>query len=71
MSEESSMSMEVFISWSGERSRKIAEYLCKWLRKLPLSIDAWVSGLAIDAGTRWQKELSQALEKTHIISEWL
>jgi len=56
--------MKVFISWSGDRSRKLAEYLAGWLRKLPLTINPWVSGEAINPGLRWSKELSDALEGT-------
>jgi hypothetical protein len=56
--------MKVFISWSGERSRKLAEFLAGWLKKLPLAIEPWVSKDAIDPGTRWGKELAEALEGT-------
>ncbi len=56
--------MKIFISWSGPRSRKVAEYLSGWLRKLPLTVRPWVSKEAIDPGTRWEKELSEALEGT-------
>ncbi len=56
--------MKIFISWSGPRSRKVAEYLSDWLRKLPLTVRPWVSKDAIDPGTRWQKELAEALEET-------
>lgn len=56
--------MKIFISWSGERSRKLAEYLAGWLKKLPLTIEPWVSKDAIDPGTRWGKELAEALEGT-------
>lgn len=56
--------MKVFISWSGPRSRKVAEFLSGWLRKLPLTVRPWVSKEAIDPGTRWEKELSEALEGT-------
>lgn len=56
--------MKVFISWSGDRSRKLAEFLAGWLRKLPLTIVPWVSKEAIDPGTRWGKELAEALEGT-------
>ncbi|MBM4284888.1 MAG: TIR domain-containing protein [Deltaproteobacteria bacterium] len=57
--------MRVFISWSGERSRKVAKYFFKWIKKLPLSIDPWISKKAIDPGTRWEKELSEALDGTN------
>ena len=56
--------MRIFISWSGPRSKKVADYLNDWLRKLPLPIEPWVSGAAIEPGTRWTKELSEALEGT-------
>jgi hypothetical protein len=56
--------MRVFISWSGPRSRKVAEFLFGWLRKLPLAVSPWVSKEAINPGTRWEKELSEALEET-------
>ena len=57
--------MRVFLSWSGEASRHVAEAIAKWLKILPfMEIDPWVSGDAIDPGTRWTKELSQALEDT-------
>ena len=56
--------MKIFISWSGERSRKLAEFLAGWLKKLPLAIEPWVSKDAINPGTRWGKELAEALEGT-------
>jgi hypothetical protein len=56
--------MRIFISWSGLRSKKVADYLYDWLRKLPLPIEPWVSGAAIEPGTRWTKELSDALDGT-------
>lgn len=57
--------MDVFISWSGQRSRKVADFLFKWLKKFPLTIEPWVSGEAIDPGTRWSKELDEALKETN------
>jgi len=56
--------MRVFISWSKPRSRKVADFLCQWLKQLPLVIEVWISGEAIDPGTRWQKELADALKDT-------
>lgn len=56
--------MKVFISWSGDQSRKLADFLASWLKKLPLAIEPWVSKDAIDPGTRWGKELAEALEGT-------
>lgn len=51
--------MRVFLSWSGNASRHAAEAIARWLKILPFKeIDPWVSGDAIDPGTRWNKELS-------------
>jgi hypothetical protein len=44
--------MRIFISWSEERSRTVAEFFFKWIKKLPLSIDPWISKEAIDPGIR-------------------
>lgn len=54
--------MNVFISWSGKRSRKIATELRTWLRTvLSPEVDTWVSGVDIAAGARWDAELRAAL----------
>jgi hypothetical protein len=59
------IAMDVFISWSSKRSRKVADFLFKWLKKFPLKIEPWVSGEAIEPGTRWNKELDEALKETN------
>lgn len=57
--------MRVFLSWSGRRSRQAAETLHEWLPLLPVGeLTTWVSGEAIDPGTRWNRELDAALEDT-------
>ncbi len=59
--------MKVFVSWSGKTSHVVADALAQWLKLLPFSsIDTWVSGESIDPGTRWNKELSKALESTNL-----
>ncbi len=59
--------MKIFISWSGKTSHIVADALAQWLKLLPFSsIDTWVSGESIDPGTRWNKELSKALESTNL-----
>jgi hypothetical protein len=57
--------MKVFISWSKPLSKKVAESLSDWLQLFPLIIEPWISGPDIDPGTRWNKELSEALEDTN------
>ena len=49
--------MKVFISWSGEQSRRIAEVLSNWLPKANHSVRPFYSLDDIAKGTRWQSEL--------------
>jgi hypothetical protein len=55
--------MEIFISWSGERSRVAAEALRDWLPKVINAIKPWLSSADIDKGTRWPTEIASRLEK--------
>ena len=52
----------IFLSWSGNRSRWIAETFREWL---PLTVQAskpWMSVKDIDKGTRSLQEIAKALE---------
>src|SRR5579859_5009320 len=57
--------MKIFISWSGESSRKIAIALKEWLPDVFVLLDTatWMSEHDIDAGARWAHRLSQVLEE--------
>ena len=57
--------MEVFISWSGDRSKKIAELLKGWLPKVMQNLNPWMSASDIYKGTRWLKEISEKLESVN------
>ena len=57
--------MKVFISWSGERSKRIAEVLRKWLPSVLQSIKVYYSEDDIRKGTRWVEEISKELEGNH------
>lgn len=52
----------LFVSWSGERSWKIAEIFSAWLKTVFKEIEVFFSSEDIDAGKRWSKELAQKLE---------
>ena len=54
--------MDVFISWSGERSRAAAEALREWLPMVINAIEPWLSSADIDKGSRWATELSVRME---------
>ena len=54
--------MDIFISWSGERSRVVAEALRTWLPKIINAIKPWLSSADIDKGARWSTDVASRLE---------
>jgi len=52
----------VFISWSGDRSKLIAEAFREWLPMVIQSAKPWMSKTDIDKGTRGLAEIAKALE---------
>src|SRR4051812_6219646 len=58
--------LKVFISWSGERSKAVAEALKEWLPVIFQDLDAWVSSHDIKAGERWESEIGGQLETTDL-----
>ena len=55
--------MEVFISWSGRRSRAVASALREYLPHVLQHVHPWMSEHDIHAGVRWGPELSLRLEE--------
>lgn len=53
--------MKVFISWSGELSKAIAEQLKKWIPCIIQSIDVFFSPEDIEKGENWDTKISQVL----------
>lgn len=58
--------MNIFISWSGDRSRLIAESIRVWLPKVMQSVKPWMSDQDISAGARWLTEVASTLNTTSI-----
>lgn len=56
--------MRVFISWSGEYSRKLAEALANWLPDVLQCVEPFVSTINIDKGERWAYKIDKALQST-------
>jgi hypothetical protein len=55
--------MKIFISWSGDRSLALAQALHGWLPLVLHYVDPWLSKADIDAGQRWDDELSKTLNE--------
>lgn len=54
--------MKVFISWSGKRSKAIANALRDWLPMVLQYVEPWVSDKDISAGDRWAQAIAGELE---------
>lgn len=54
--------MKVFISWSGARSKNVAEILRSWVPKVLQAVRPWMSDEDISTGTRWSAEIASELE---------
>jgi hypothetical protein len=57
--------MKVFISWSGETSRAMAEQLRDWLPLVLHYVEPWMSDVDIDAGDRWADSVAKELEASN------
>lgn len=56
--------MDIFISWSGDKSREAAKVLRRWLPDVIQSLSPWMSETDIGAGARWNKEIQEKLAAT-------
>ena len=58
--------MKVFISWSGELSKGIAEILRGWLPAVIQAVKPYYSPDDITKGSRWTNEISKELEASRV-----
>lgn len=58
--------MKVFISWSGVRSRAVAELISDWLRCVIQASQPWISTRDIDRGAIWFSEINDKLKDVSV-----
>jgi hypothetical protein len=58
--------MKIFISWSGKRSKYIAETLCNWLEQVLQAVEPWIS-TDIEKGKRWSFEIANKLKESKVV----
>ncbi|MEP7353768.1 MAG: TIR domain-containing protein [Acidobacteriota bacterium] len=58
--------MDLFISWSGERSRCIAEALRNWIPMIMNAVQPWLSCADIEKGARWSTDVATKLETSKV-----
>ncbi|WP_052572779.1 TIR domain-containing protein [Haloferula sp. BvORR071] len=58
--------MKVFLSWSGERSKQIAEFLDVWLPSVVQAVQPWISTRHIDGGAAWFGDISEQLTEVTV-----
>jgi hypothetical protein len=57
--------MKVFLSWSGTRSKRVADSLGKWLPRVIQAVEPWVSS-EMDKGSRWPEQIASHLEEAKV-----
>lgn len=60
------MATKVFISWSGELSKQIAEAIRNWLPSVIQSVKPYYTPNDINKGDRWNSEIAKELESSNI-----
>lgn len=58
--------MKVFLSWSGDRSKAVAELLNDWLCCVIQAARPWISTRDLDRGSLWFGEINEQLKDTSI-----
>jgi hypothetical protein len=58
--------MKVFLSWSGERSKEVAEAFRDWLPQMMHAVVPWMSKSSIEKGARSAQAIADELEDTKV-----
>lgn len=59
-------SVKVFISWSGQRSKVVAELFSDWLKCVIQASQPWISTRDIDRGAIWFSEINDKLKDVSV-----
>lgn len=60
------MAIKVFISWSGEISRKLASEINDWLPSVLQFVKPYFSPDDVEKGAKWNSEISKELENSNV-----
>lgn len=58
--------MNVFLTWSGSKSRRLAEFLRQWLADVIQDLHPWMSSEDIRRGAQWPAAIGAQLESSDI-----
>lgn len=58
--------MKIFVSWSGKRSKAVAELISDWLKCVIQASQPWISTRDIDRGAIWFSEISDKLRDVSV-----
>ncbi len=58
--------MNIFISWSGKRSKALANELANWLQLVIQNLKPWISSRDIRKGERWLSKIGEKLNNCDI-----
>lgn len=58
--------MDIFISWSGDRSHQVAKLLDHWIKLVLQASRPWISSSNIERGARWNEVIGEQLNKSSI-----
>jgi TIR domain len=58
------LSMNLFLSWSGNLSHEIAKALVWWIPQVLQAVKPWISSQDIEKGARWFEEIGESLSTT-------
>jgi hypothetical protein len=58
--------MKVFISWSGNDSKQVAELLAVWIKDVLQGVDTWISSEDIEKGSLWINDIGDQLKETTV-----